>query len=101
MAGLTINVDQTDKELFSSICNKMGMNVTTAITIFIKTVNRTRKIPFEIEAETEFNDETIAALKESLDIQKGKIQAKSYSDVKDMLSDLSIAEDKPEYNTDL
>ena len=53
----------------------MGMNISTAINIFIKTVNRTRSIPFTIEAEEEFNEETIAALEEFRAISEGKIPA--------------------------
>ncbi len=33
-----------EKEIYS----ELGMNVTTAITIFIKAVNRTHSIPFKI-----------------------------------------------------
>ena len=46
MAAITVNVEQEDKELFNTICNKMGMNISTAINIFIKKVNATRSIPF-------------------------------------------------------
>ena len=40
MAAITVNVEQEDKELFNTICNKMGMNISTAINIFIKKVYR-------------------------------------------------------------
>ncbi len=48
MAVVSINVNENDKNSFSSICSELGMNVTTAITIFIKAVNRTHSIPFNI-----------------------------------------------------
>ncbi len=101
MAAITINVDSKDKDTFSEICNKMGMNVTTAINVFIKAVNRTRKIPFEIEAEEDenFNEETLAAMQESLEILSGKIKAKRYTNVDDMFNDILCAEpDSPDYN---
>ena len=66
MAAITVNVEQSDKDTFNSICAKMGMNISTAINIFIKAVNRTRTIPFKIRAEEEYNDETLAACKEAL-----------------------------------
>ena len=99
MAAITVNVDSNDKELFNSICNKMGMNISTAINIFIKTVNRTRSIPFTIEAEEEFNEETIAALEESRAISEGKISAKRYDTWDEAKKDLnlSVAEDEPKY----
>jgi len=87
MAAITVNVEQKDKDTFNSICAKMGMNISTAINIFIKAVNRTRTI-----------DETLAACKEALDISKGKIKAKRYDSVKEMMNDLlAVAEDEPEY----
>ena len=98
MAAITVNVEQSDKDTFNSICAKMGMNISTAINIFIKAVNRTRTIPFKIRAEEEYNDETLAACKEALDISKGKIKAKRYDSVKEMMNDmLAVAEDEPEY----
>ena len=75
MAAITVNVEQEDKELLNTICNKMGMNISTAINIFIKKVNATRSIPFSIELEPEWNEETLAACKEALDISEGRIPA--------------------------
>lgn len=43
MAAITVNVEAEDKERFSSICGMMGMTISTAVNIFIKAVNRTRK----------------------------------------------------------
>lgn len=98
MAAITVNVEQGDKETFTSICSKMGMNISTAINIFIKAVNRTRTIPFKIKAEEEYNEETLAACK-ALDISKGKIKAKRYDSFKEAMADLdlSVAEEAPEY----
>ena len=99
MAAITVNVEQNDKETFSSVCSRMGMNISTAINIFIKAVNRTRSIPCKVEAEEEYNDETLAACQEALDINSGKIKAKRYDSVKDMMNDLlCVAEPKSEKN---
>ena len=99
MAAITVNVEQKDKETFNSICAKMGMNISTAINIFIKAVNRTRTIPFKIRAEEEYNDETLAACKEALDINSGKIKAKRYDSFREAMADmdLCVAEPEPEY----
>ena len=101
MAAITVNVEQEDKELFNTICNKMGMNISTAINIFIKKVNATRSIPFSIELEPEWNEETLAACKEALDISEGRIPAKRYDSVSDMMDEiLNVAEDTPEYGVE-
>ena len=98
MAAITVNVEQEDKELFNSICNKLGMNISTAINVFIKKVNSTRSIPFSLELEPEWSEETLAACKEALDISEGRIPAKRYDSVSEMMNDiLNVAEDSPEY----
>ncbi len=63
MGTITVNVDSADKDIFNSICAKMGMNISTAVNIFIKTVNRTKKIPFEVSAQEEnsfYSEENIS-----------------------------------------
>ena len=99
MAAITVNVEQEDKELFNTICNKMGMNISTAINIFIKKVNATRSIPFSIELEPEWNEETLAACKEALDISEGRIPSKRYDSWEEAVKDLelSVAEEEPKY----
>lgn len=56
---LNVSVDESDKKKFESFCHNAGMDVSTAINIFIKAVLREQKIPFEIKASTtddEVND---------------------------------------------
>ena len=45
-------VDETLKKSFDSICDDFGFTSTAAITVFMKTVVRERRIPFEIKAST-------------------------------------------------
>lgn len=49
-ATFSIRMDETLKEQFDLLCNEFGMNMTTAINVFARTVVRQRKIPFEIAA---------------------------------------------------
>ena len=44
----SIRMDEELKETFDKTCKELGMNMSTAITIFAKTVVRERRIPFEI-----------------------------------------------------
>ena len=46
--NLSIRIDRGLKDEADQIFNEMGMNLTTAITIFIRQAVRQRKIPFEI-----------------------------------------------------
>ena len=48
-ATLTIRVDNNLKDEASAIHEDMGLNLTSGITVFLKTVVREKKIPFEIK----------------------------------------------------
>jgi DNA-damage-inducible protein J len=50
--NLSIRIDKKLKNEADLVFNEMGMNLTTAITIFIKQSVRQKKIPFEINLET-------------------------------------------------
>ena len=49
-ATLSMRVDDTLKKKFDMICDDFGFTSTAAITVFMKTVVRERRIPFEIKA---------------------------------------------------
>ena len=46
----SVRMDESLKRQFDSLCADFGMSVSTAITVFAKTVVRERRIPFEIAA---------------------------------------------------
>ncbi len=52
METLTLNVrvDANDKKSFEQFCSSVGMNVSTAVNLFIKAVLREQRLPFEIQA---------------------------------------------------
>ena len=62
-ATLSMRVDDTLKKNFDNICEDFGLTSTAAITVFMKTVVRERRIPFEIKASTkeQINKEAWAA----------------------------------------
>lgn len=59
MESLTLNVrvDANDKKKFEQFCNNVGMNVSTAVNMFIKAVLREQRLPFEVKSST--SDELI------------------------------------------
>ena len=59
--NITIRVEEETKKQFDAFCESVGMNVTTAIHLFIKTVLRTRKIPFIISDTNELSMNTMFA----------------------------------------
>lgn len=52
-ATISIRVDQALKQDFDSLCEDFGISTTAAFNIFMKTVVRERRIPFEIKTESE------------------------------------------------
>ena len=46
--NLSIRIDDSLKNDFQKICNELGMDMSTAITIFMKQTTRERRIPFDI-----------------------------------------------------
>lgn len=54
MESLTLNVrvNADDKKNFEQFCNSVGMNVSTAVNMFIKAVLREQKLPFEVTTKS-------------------------------------------------
>ena len=87
MANISIKMDDTLKEQAEILFNDLGMNLTTAFTIFVKQSLREQGIPFEITRETP-NSETVAAFEEVEEMKKNSSVGKSYTDVDTMMEDL-------------
>ena len=52
-ATISIRVDQTLKKNFDALCEDFGISTTAAFNVFMKTVVRERRIPFEIRSDSE------------------------------------------------
>ena len=48
MTNVTIRMDEGLKQQSEALFAEMGLNMTTAITLFVKTAVRENRIPFEI-----------------------------------------------------
>lgn len=51
MSTISIRVDSNDKSRFESFCNNTGLNISTAINMYIKAVLQNNEIPFKIKDE--------------------------------------------------
>ncbi len=47
--NLNVRVNADDKKRFEQFCSSVGMNVSTAVNMFIKAVLREQKLPFEVK----------------------------------------------------
>ena len=53
-ARIYVNVDENLKQNTQRVFNEMGMDMTTAITLFLKTVEREECIPFDIRTKQSY-----------------------------------------------
>lgn len=85
--NMSIRMDTELKKQADAMFSDMGLNMTTAMTMFLRQVVRQGRIPFEIATDIP-NAETVAAIKEMDDMLSGKIPAKRYSSTKELFEDL-------------
>lgn len=86
MSVTTINI-KTDSEVkkeFNDICEELGLNMSAAINMFMKTVLRERGIPFELKL-SEPNELTKKVLAESA---KGKNLHGPYDTIDELMEAL-------------
>ena len=85
-ATLTARVDEQDKKDFDAFCSSVGLNTSVAINLYIKTVLRERRIPFEIsQPQDPFLDETnLAIIEKSVkELRSGKGKSHDLIEVDD------------------
>ena len=85
--NMSIRMDTELKKQADAMFSDMGLNMTTAMNMFLRQVVRQGRIPFEIATDIP-NAETVAAIKEMDDMLSGKLPAKRYSSTKELFEDL-------------
>ncbi len=89
MAQVTTNVNfRMDKNLkmqFEKICNDLGLSMSTAFTVFAKTMVRQQRVPFDISLEVP-NEETLKSIE---NIEKGRNLSKRFTSVEELMEDLN------------
>ena len=79
--NLNIRIDKTIKDKSEKVFEDLGLNMTTAINIFLRQVIRVNGIPFEIKGNVP-NQETKEAIEESIAIANDN--SKGYSNIEDL-----------------
>ena len=66
---LSIRMDENVKKQFDAICSEVGISTSAAINLFVKTVLRDGKIPFEISVKDDpfYNNINKVRLRKSID----------------------------------
>lgn len=82
--SVTIRMDENLKRQAEILFEDMGLNMTTAITMFTKAVVRQNKIPFEISADPFYSEENQRHLLKAIsDLDAGKGQIHELIEVDD------------------
>lgn len=85
---LHIRVDAAVKSGVEATLKTLGLSTTDAVNIFLHQVILAGGLPFEVK-NPQYNAETIAAIQEARDIIAGKIPAKSYNNIEELMEDLN------------
>lgn len=84
-----ISLDAETKKQAQEMLADLGLDISTAVNIFLKKMVREGKIPFVIGYETP-NAETLAAIE---DVENHRNLSKPYKDVDEMLHDILEEDD--------
>ena len=90
MKTITIQtrIDTNLKKNAENILSSIGLDITSAIRLFLTQCVVQRRLPFQAVAPEEPNEETIAAMQEAEDIASGKIKPKTYDNLSVAIKDL-------------
>jgi addiction module antitoxin, relB/dinJ family len=86
--NLNIRMDKDIKDKAEVIFSELGMNMTTAINVFLRTTIRENGIPFDLKLDTP-NELTISAIDEGRKIAYDD-SVKGYSNIDDLRKALEI-----------
>ena len=82
MSTISFRINDSTKKEFEDICEKLGMNPSAVLTIFIKRVCGVQRIPFDI---SDYNND----IQRTLDDVKNKCNlSQVFNNAEDLFSDL-------------
>jgi DNA-damage-inducible protein J len=84
MAQVLVNIrmDEELKKSMEDTCRTLGMNMTTAFTIFAKKVSREQRIPFDVSVDPFYSERNLAAIEEAAgQIEQGRVVVKTLEEL--------------------
>ena len=78
-ATFTIRTEDTIKRQFDGLCNEFGMSVNTAFNIFMRTVVRTKSIPFTIQSNCNTKEDLLSKGKNAFELLRKESSANGLS----------------------
>ena len=90
MAQVLVNIrmDENLKKSMEHTCRNLGMNMTTAFTIFAKKVSREQRIPFDVSLDPFYSERNMAAIDESIkQLEQGRVVVKTLEELEAMANE--------------
>ena len=85
---VSIRMDEDLKKDFDSICNDLGMTMTTAVIILAKKMAREKRLPFEVSIDPFYSESNMKALEESIvQMKSGKTVTKSFDELESVANE--------------
>ena len=82
MTTVSVRMDDNLKRDFDSICNELGLSMTTAITLLAKKMTREKRLPFDVSLDPFYSASNMAALNESIEeMRQGKTVTKTLEEL--------------------
>jgi len=85
--SMTIRMNREVKQEAQEIFSSLGMDMTTAINVFLRQAIHFRGFPFEVRLDIP-NEDTLAAINEVQQMKKNPALGKAYTDVDEMMKEL-------------
>ncbi len=85
MATINIRVEENVKKQATELFEELGLDMTTAMNMFLRQAIRYGGIPFDVR---KLNAETLRAMEEANQILEGKLPAKHYNSAEELFKEL-------------
>ena len=86
-SSLTIRVNKEVKAQAQQLFSELGLDMSTAINVFLRMAINRRGLPFDVAVE-ETNEETKEAIREVAAMKADPLLGKTYDDVDQMMEEL-------------
>ena len=90
-ANINLRIEPDVKAQADAVFSSLGISITDAINVFLHASIMEGGFPFQPKLPR-YNRETLMAMQEAKDIMAGKVEAKRYSSLSDLLEDMDAGD---------
>ena len=90
-ANINLRIEPDVKAQADAVFSSLGISITDAINVFLHASIMEGGFPFQPK-QPRYNRETLTAIQEAKDIMAGKVEAKRYSSLSDLLKDMDAGD---------